>query len=182
MTSVAVWAGAFSLPEEEDTCAIRAQIEADVTPRLRRAAEVRREAAHARAVSAYVDGDIEVDEIERRRARIDADDGSVQIAKAVSRATSQSWESIRKLVWQRDGGVCHICGWKMPEDAYECGHIIDRTVGGTDRPSNVVVMCFLCNRWLKDLHCTRQDYLTWLASSTEVAQTRSLAKSRESRE
>lgn len=73
------------------------------------------------------------------------------------------WEALRTLVWERDNGICQVCLEKILWEDYECGHIIDRCVGGPDHLSNLVVMCVLCNR-MKPVHETREDYATWVRS------------------
>lgn len=80
----------------------------------------------------------------------------------VKRATKEAWSSIRVRVFARDGGTCHLCGCLVPFEYYECGHIIDRCRDGSDRDSNLVVMCNVCNR-LKPVHTTRAGYLDWVA-------------------
>lgn len=81
--------------------------------------------------------------------------------KIAHRGTRENWSKIRSFVYQRDNGICHVCG-QPARGVYECGHIIDRCMGGCDRPSNLVVMCVLCNR-MKPLHSSRQEYINWLA-------------------
>ncbi len=74
-----------------------------------------------------------------------------------------SWDTLRKHVYERDKGVCQVCGeWTAPE-IYECGHVIDRCVGGLDELSNLVAMCICCNR-LKPEHATRAAYDEWILS------------------
>jgi 5-methylcytosine-specific restriction endonuclease McrA len=81
-------------------------------------------------------------------------------AEAALRGTTLSWDQTRQLIWERDGGVCQVCGDAIEWREYECGHIIDRCVGGSDRLSNLVCMCIVCNR-LKPLTKTRAEYLAW---------------------
>jgi 5-methylcytosine-specific restriction endonuclease McrA len=81
-------------------------------------------------------------------------------AEAAQRGTALSWDQTRQRIWERDGGVCQVCGDAIAWQQYECGHIIDRCVGGSDRPSNLVCMCILCNR-LNPLTKTRAEYLAW---------------------
>jgi hypothetical protein len=81
-------------------------------------------------------------------------------AEATLRGTNLSWDHTRQLIWDRDGGVCQVCGDALEWQEYECGHIIDRCVGGSDRPLNLVCMCIVCNR-LKPLTETRAEYMAW---------------------
>lgn len=68
----------------------------------------------------------------------------------------------RKRIYARDHGVCHVCAIAIEFDLYEIGHIIDRCRGGSDRDSNLVTMCIVCNR-RKPVHETRNSYLNWVA-------------------
>jgi hypothetical protein len=81
-------------------------------------------------------------------------------AEAALRGTPLTWDQTRQLIWERDGGVCQVCGDAITWQEYECGHIIDRCVGGSDRLSNLVCMCIVCNR-LKPLTETRAEYMAW---------------------
>ena len=72
----------------------------------------------------------------------------------------KSWRALRIFVWDRDGGVCQVCGDCIPIDHYECGHKIDRVAGGKDIADNLAVMCTMCNR-LKPVHDTIEQYNTW---------------------
>lgn len=81
----------------------------------------------------------------------------------VQRGTSESWSIIRSRVFARDRGVCLVCGLPILSDDWECGHIIDRCVGGTDRDANLVAMHTMCNR-IKPLHETRDAYFAWVST------------------
>jgi 5-methylcytosine-specific restriction endonuclease McrA len=76
------------------------------------------------------------------------------------------WAELRSRVWERDRGMCQVCGENVGEN-YECGHIIDRVIGGSDRLSNLVCMCVVCNR-LKPLTETRAEYLAWASQGGPV--------------
>lgn len=76
------------------------------------------------------------------------------------RGTKLSWEKVRRLVWERDNGTCQVCHLKITLDEYDCGHVIDRMLGGSDRPDNLVCMCRVCNQ-LKPPTKTRQEYIEW---------------------
>jgi hypothetical protein len=78
----------------------------------------------------------------------------------------RQWRKKREQVYLRDGGRCMVCGYSLAgEDAayYECGHIIDRFLGGSDHINNLVAMCIACNR-LKPGTRTRAEYLAWASS------------------
>lgn len=84
-----------------------------------------------------------------------------RIERAVLRGTMEPWRKIRMVVWERDGHICQVCGKEILYKYYECGHIVDRMLGGSDEYENLVVMCNLCNR-LKPLTQTRQEYDVWV--------------------
>lgn len=86
----------------------------------------------------------------------------------VQRATNDSWRDVRLQVYERDRAICHVCGMYVPSSYYQCGHIIDRCVGGCDRPSNLVVMCNVCNLTAKTPTKTRDEYFAWLAADPYV--------------
>lgn len=78
------------------------------------------------------------------------------------RATPAAWTKIRTRIWQRDGNRCHVCGFRIKLSGYECGHIVDRAVGGSDEDENLAVMCVICNG-LKPTHSSRDEYDAWMA-------------------
>lgn len=92
-----------------------------------------------------------------------------QAAKAALRGTTFPWSHLRALVYERDHGVCQVCGDAVDLDSYECGHIIDRVVGGSDRLPNLVCMCITCNR-LKPLTETREQYIAWASQGGPIMQ------------
>lgn len=81
--------------------------------------------------------------------------------EVVRKGTTLSWEKTREFIWNRDKGVCQVCLDCIDKKYYECGHIVDRVCGGSDRVSNLVVMCVTCNR-LKSLTNTREEYIEWV--------------------
>jgi HNH endonuclease len=93
-----------------------------------------------------------------------------QAAKAALRGTTLPWSHLRAIVYERDRGTCQVCGDTVDLAFYECGHIIDRVVGGSDRLSNLVCMGISCNR-LKPLTETREQYITWASQGGPIRQT-----------
>ncbi len=87
--------------------------------------------------------------------------------QAAQRATRMSWAKTRKQIWERDRAVCQVCGVNLHQSIYECGHIIDRTVGGSDRLANLVAMCVVCNQ-LKPFTETIDLYLEWARTGGPV--------------
>lgn len=53
---------------------------------------------------------------------------------------------LRFLVLQRDGFTCRYCGHAAPDVQLEVDHIIPRSKGGGDEPSNLVTACRDCNQ------------------------------------
>lgn len=54
--------------------------------------------------------------------------------------------SVRKYVWERDGGICQYCG-----DAAEAiDHIYPKSLGGKSVPSNLALACETCNSMLNN--------------------------------
>lgn len=79
------------------------------------------------------------------------------------RGTEESWDKIRRFIYDRDKGICYVCKTFVEWKHYECGHIVDRVCGGSDLPENLVVMCNVCNRNYKPLHATRKEFDEWMA-------------------
>jgi 5-methylcytosine-specific restriction endonuclease McrA len=72
------------------------------------------------------------------------------------------WTRTRRRVWERDQGICHVCGVYVefgPD--YHCGHMVDRIFGGSDDMTNCVVQCRQCNLRKPKKHHTREEYETW---------------------
>lgn len=70
----------------------------------------------------------------------------------------------RAFVLDRNGFTCQQCGAVAgephPYDStrktrLHVGHIIDKSIGGTDDPSNLRAMCSICNEGSKNLTLTR---------------------------
>lgn len=52
------------------------------------------------------------------------------------------WESISKQVIKRDRGICHLCGQPRADTA---DHIVPRSKGGDNHPSNLRAAHRSCN-------------------------------------
>lgn len=61
-----------------------------------------------------------------------------------SRLYEEGWGSSRIFVINRDNGVCQYCG--QTPDRPDIDHVIPRSRGGSDNPSNLVTACPSCNR------------------------------------
>lgn len=53
-----------------------------------------------------------------------------------------SWSRVRRAVLERDGRICRYCG---APDASDADHVLARSRGGTNHPSNLVAACRTCN-------------------------------------
>lgn len=78
-------------------------------------------------------------------------------------------QKTRLEVWKRNGPYCQVCGLRIPQSCYHCGHIVDQFVGGSDDPDNLIVMDEYCNQQ-KPFHRTKKAYEEWLASGYWVAE------------
>jgi 5-methylcytosine-specific restriction endonuclease McrA len=76
------------------------------------------------------------------------------------------WHVLRKLIYERDRGVCWVCGRAIARDEYNLGHLIDRACGGLDIPQNLAVMHVRCN-YLKPLTNTREEAIAWRGTLTD---------------
>ena len=56
--------------------------------------------------------------------------------------SSRRWRKLRAYVIRRDGVRCVRCGGK---EKLECHHVIPRTAGGLDAPSNCRTLCLTCH-------------------------------------
>lgn len=79
--------------------------------------------------------------------------------RAISRET-------RAIVLERDGYTCQTCGAEagQPHPAtpgkntqLQIGHVIDKSKGGSDDPSNLRTQCSVCNQGLQNLTPMRPD-------------------------
>lgn len=81
----------------------------------------------------------------------------------MGRLKGWTWQNKRRRVWRRDGGICQVCGMYLELDQFVCGHLIDRSEGGSNDMSNLVVMCEWCDR-AKPKHRTHKEYRIWQQS------------------
>ena len=58
--------------------------------------------------------------------------------------------SLRYDVIRRAKGRCEACGCSVEERALEVDHIVPRNKGGSDDPSNLQALCYLCNAQKRD--------------------------------
>jgi 5-methylcytosine-specific restriction endonuclease McrA len=72
----------------------------------------------------------------------------------------------RAFVLDRNGFTCQMCGAVAGEPhpydpskktRLHIGHIIDKSMGGTDDPSNLRAICSVCNEGASNITLTRPD-------------------------
>lgn len=78
----------------------------------------------------------------------------------------------RAFVLDRNGFTCQMCGAAAGEPhpydinrktRLHIGHIIDKSMGGTDDPSNLRALCSVCNEGASNLTFNRPDAIKLLA-------------------
>jgi len=65
----------------------------------------------------------------------------VSMSSLSSKGSTSKWRRIREQIIRRDG-CCQMCG---TEERLSVDHIVPRTLGGDDNPSNLQVLCSSCN-------------------------------------
>ena len=103
----------------------------------------------------------------------------LKILPAFERSISKE---TRAFVLDRNGFTCQMCGAVAgevhPYDAgrktrLHIGHILDKSMGGTDEPGNLRAICSVCNEGASNLTLTRPDavrLLTQIRRSATVDQ------------
>ncbi len=81
-------------------------------------------------------------------------------------------KEVRAFVLDRNGFTCQMCGIAAgephPDDGgrkarLHIGHIIDKSMGGTDEPSNLKAICSVCNEGASNLTLDRPRAIKLLA-------------------
>ena len=81
-------------------------------------------------------------------------------------------KEVRAFVLDRNGFTCQMCGTAAgephPYDAgrktrLHIGHIIDKSMGGSDEPSNLRAICSVCNEGASNLTLNRPQAIKLLA-------------------
>jgi 5-methylcytosine-specific restriction endonuclease McrA len=81
-------------------------------------------------------------------------------------------KEIRAYVLDRNGYTCQMCGAVAGEPhpydtqrktRLHIGHIIDKSLGGTDEPANLKAICSVCNEGASNLTLTRPTSIKLLA-------------------
>jgi hypothetical protein len=91
-------------------------------------------------------------------------------------------KELRALILDRDGSTCQICGAVAGEPhpfdptrntRLHVGHIIDKSFGGTDEPSNLRALCSICNEGAANITVDRPSankLLTQIRRATSADQ------------
>jgi 5-methylcytosine-specific restriction endonuclease McrA len=78
----------------------------------------------------------------------------------------------RAYVLDRNGFTCQMCGAaagethpfdKTRKTRLHIGHIIDKSMGGTDEPNNLRAICSVCNEGASNLTLNRPDTIKLIA-------------------
>ena len=64
------------------------------------------------------------------------------MALAVRSGSTRRYRRLRAFVLRRDGKRCVRCGGR---DGLQCHHVVPRTAGGLDVPSNCRTLCQTCH-------------------------------------
>jgi 5-methylcytosine-specific restriction endonuclease McrA len=74
------------------------------------------------------------------------------------------WRKTRWYVLERDGYVCHIGDVGCTEKAEHVDHIIPKSMGGSDHPSNLRAACMHCNLGRKITRITQDPPIKRVSS------------------
>ncbi len=100
---------------------------------------------------------------------------SAKPAPAFERAISKE---VRALVLDRNGFTCQMCGAAAGEEhphdkgrktRLHIGHVLDKSMGGTDDPANLRALCPVCNEGAANITPVRPDALKLLAQIRRAA-------------
>jgi 5-methylcytosine-specific restriction endonuclease McrA len=79
------------------------------------------------------------------------------------------WAALRRAIYKRDRGICQVCLTRVGRQ-WDCGHLVERYLGGPDSLENCYLSCVHCNRGGdKPVHTTLPEALAWLAAQQEMA-------------
>ena len=72
-----------------------------------------------------------------------------QKSKNFKRKKTTLTESQREKIFEKTGGLCHVCGCNLQLNAFEADHVKPYSQGGTDITDNFLPSCSQCNsyRW-----------------------------------
>jgi 5-methylcytosine-specific restriction endonuclease McrA len=67
-----------------------------------------------------------------------------------SRPTDTKWSRQRKRIYERDRGICQRCKIEVSFDECHIDHIQPLSLGGTNKDTNLRVLCRVCHALRKD--------------------------------
>ncbi|TBE22942.1 RecQ family ATP-dependent DNA helicase [Rhizobium ruizarguesonis] len=65
--------------------------------------------------------------------------------KFANKRPTDNWKQTRRVVLQRDGFQCVSCSTKVTSIEADIHHLLPRSMGGSDEPSNLVTLCDGCH-------------------------------------
>lgn len=65
--------------------------------------------------------------------------------QAANQSLTEDWKLTRRVVLQRDGFQCVSCSTKVTSADADVHHLLPRSMGGSDEPSNLVTLCDGCH-------------------------------------
>lgn len=66
------------------------------------------------------------------------------------RGPQYGYENLRAMILDRDGYLCRYCKGKHKDSKLDVHHIVYRTNGGSNDPSNLITLCHTCHKKLHD--------------------------------
>jgi 5-methylcytosine-specific restriction endonuclease McrA len=72
------------------------------------------------------------------------------VSKAWSAGSTTAWRKVRPVILSRDAYRCQIRGPKCTGRATQVDHIVPKSRGGSDDPSNLQAACQPCNGSMGD--------------------------------
>ncbi len=64
-----------------------------------------------------------------------------------SRGKGHIAPTVAVIVWERDNGLCQLCGRKLTPAKVTFDHIVPRREGGNDSVGNIRLACAECNNY-----------------------------------
>src|SRR6476469_10647830 len=70
---------------------------------------------------------------------------SASLIASPAHAPSADWTKVREIILLRDNHRCVECGISCRDADADVHHLLPRSAGGTDEPSNLVTLCDGCH-------------------------------------
>lgn len=62
------------------------------------------------------------------------------------RMKRELWRPLRQFVYERDKGQCCYCHEQAELFNCHCHHVLDLSLGGTNHPTNLKILCRKCHK------------------------------------